>query len=166
MYMVTSLYRWSLVTFPIKDPKTVMPMSRRSTASISTPISSPRRTLRIPSSAGSAFGALPPPAARVKPSLECPVFGIKRPLSNAWGIRGPCGRDVPIERCRRDAEAVRDLSHADVEIGEHRLGGLDVVVGEFWRTASGAASTPRGGQAAWVRSRIRLRSNSANAPNM
>ena len=40
-----------------------------------------------------------------------------------------------------------DLSHADVGIGEHRLGGLDVMVGEFRRPASGAAGTPRGGEA-------------------
>jgi hypothetical protein len=62
-----------------------------------------------------------------------PVFGLERPLSNAWGIRGSRGRYVPIERRRRHAEAVRDLRHADVGIGKHRLGGLDVVVGEFWR---------------------------------
>jgi len=42
---------------------------------------------------------------------------------------------------------VRDLIHADVGIGQRRLGGLDVVVREFRRTASGAASTPRGGKA-------------------
>jgi hypothetical protein len=42
---------------------------------------------------------------------------------------------------------VRDLSHADVGIGEHRLGGLDVVVCEFRRAASGAANAPRGGKA-------------------
>jgi hypothetical protein len=41
---------------------------------------------------------------------------------------------------------VRDLSHADVGIGEQRLGGLDVVVREFRRPASGAASAPRGGK--------------------
>jgi len=35
-----------------------------------------------------------------------------------------------------DAETVRDLSHADVGIGEHCLGGLDVVLREFRRTAS------------------------------
>ena len=57
--------------------------------------------------------------------LERPVFGIKRPLSNAWGIRGSCGRDVPIERRRGHAEAVRDLGHADVGIGQQRLGGRD-----------------------------------------
>src|SRR5271169_3550339 len=79
--------------------------------------------------------------------LERPVFGIERPLSNAWGIRGSCGRDVPIERRRRDAEPLRDLSYSDVGIGEQRLGGLDVVVGEFRRSASGAAGAPRGGQA-------------------
>jgi hypothetical protein len=42
---------------------------------------------------------------------------------------------------------VGDLHHTDVGIGEHRLGGLDVVVGEFRRSASRAASAPRGGQA-------------------
>jgi hypothetical protein len=45
---------------------------------------------------GFGLGALPPPAARLKLLLERPVFGIKRPSSNAWGIRGSCGRDVPI----------------------------------------------------------------------
>jgi hypothetical protein len=34
---------------------------------------------------------------------------------------------------------VRDLRHADVGIGEHCLGGLDVVVREFRRAASRAA---------------------------
>ena len=81
--------------------------------------------------------------------LEGPVFGVERPLSNARGIRGSRGGDVTIERRRRDAEPLRDLSYSDLGIGEHRLGGLDVVVGEFR-----------------VRSRIRLRSNSASAPNM
>jgi hypothetical protein len=79
--------------------------------------------------------------------LERPVFGIERPLSNAWGIRGSCGRNVAIERRRGHAEAVRDLGHADVGIGQQRLGGLDVVVGEFRRPASGAAGAPRGGKA-------------------
>jgi hypothetical protein len=55
--------------------------------------------------------------------LERPVFGIKRPFSNAWGIRGPRGGHISIQRRRRDAEAVCNLSHADVGIGEHRLGG-------------------------------------------
>jgi hypothetical protein len=31
---------------------------------------------------------------------------------------------------------VRNLSHADVGIGQHRLGGLDVVVGEFRQSDS------------------------------
>ena len=42
---------------------------------------------------------------------------------------------------------MRDLGHPDVGVRQHRLGGLDVVVGEFRRPASGAASTPRGGEA-------------------
>jgi hypothetical protein len=78
--------------------------------------------------------------------LERPVFGIERPLSNARGIRGSCGREAPIERRRRDTKALRDLSDGDVGIGEHRLGGLDVVVGEFRRAASGSAKPPRGGK--------------------
>src|ERR1700687_2990472 len=69
------------------------------------------------------------------------------PLSTVRGVRGSCGRDVPIEGRRRDAEAVRDLSHADVGIGEHRLGGLDVLVREVRRAAGGAANTPRAGEA-------------------
>ena len=53
----------------------------------------------------------------------------------------------PIERRGRDAEAVRDLRHADVGIGEHRLGALDVVVRQFRRSASGAANAARDGEA-------------------
>ena len=79
--------------------------------------------------------------------LERPVFGIKRPFSNAWGIRGPRGGHISIQRRRRDAEAVCDPNHADVRVGEHRLGGFDVLVSEFGRPASSAASTPRGGEA-------------------
>ena len=71
-------------------------------------------------------GALPPPAAGLKPSLERPVFGVKPPLSNARRIRGSRGRDVPIERRRRDAEAVRDLGDADVGIGEQGPRGFKV----------------------------------------
>ena len=53
--------------------------------------------------------------------------------SNAWRVRGSRGGDVTIERRRRDAEPLRDLSHTDVGIGEHRLGGLDIVFGEVDR---------------------------------
>jgi hypothetical protein len=45
----------------------------------------------------------------------------------------------------RDTEAMRDLSHADIGIGEHGLSGLDVLVGQFRRAASHAANSPRGG---------------------
>jgi hypothetical protein len=68
-------------------------------------------------------------------------------VSNAGGIRGSGGGNVPIERRGRDAKTVCDLGHADVGIGEHCLGGLDVVVRQFRRTASGATSAPRGGKA-------------------
>ena len=40
-----------------------------------------------------------------------------------------------------------DLRHADIGIGQQRLGGFDVVIGEFWRAASGAAKPTRGGEA-------------------
>jgi hypothetical protein len=48
----------------------------------------------------SVIGALPPLAARLKPFLQRLVFGVERPLSNAWRIRGSRGREVPIERRR------------------------------------------------------------------
>src|SRR6516225_5894662 len=77
--------------------------------------------------------------------IERPVFGIKRPFSNAWGIRGARGGNVTIERRRRDAETVCDLGDTDVGVG--RLGGLNVIVGKFGRTASGAARAARGDKA-------------------
>ena len=40
-----------------------------------------------------------------------------------------------------------DLGDADVGVGPHRLGGLNVVVSEFWRTTSGTARAPGGGEA-------------------
>jgi hypothetical protein len=61
-------------------------------------------------------------------------------------IRGARGGDVTIERRRRDTETVCDLGDADIGIGEQRLGSLDVVVGKFWRTTSGAACAPSGGK--------------------
>ena len=42
---------------------------------------------------------------------------------------------------------MRDLGDADVGIGEHRFGRLNVVVGEFWRTPSRPAGAARGGKA-------------------
>lgn len=77
-----------------------------------------------------AFGALPPLAETF---VERPVFGIKRPFTNAWGIRGARGGQISIQRRRRDAEPVRDLNHPDVGVREHRLGGLDVVVSQLRR---------------------------------
>src|SRR6516162_10398911 len=38
-------------------------------------------------SSATAYGALPPPAAQAEAFLERPIFGIKRPFSNVWGIR-------------------------------------------------------------------------------
>ena len=66
-------------------------------------------------------------------------------LSSASGIRSSRGGDVPIERRGRDAEAVRDLGDADVGIGQQCPRGVKVIVGEFGRTASGAAGAPSGG---------------------
>src|SRR5215217_4813711 len=76
--------------------------------------------------------------------MSSPVFRIERSLSNARGIRGARSREISVECCRRDTETLRDLCYGDVGIGKHRLGGLDVILGEFRRTASGAAKTPRG----------------------
>ena len=36
-----------------------------------------------------------------------------------------------------------DLGDADVGVGQHRLGSLDIVARKFWRTTSGAARAPR-----------------------
>ncbi len=52
-----------------------------------------------------------------------------------------------MERRRSAAETVSDLGDTDVGIGQHRLGGLDVVIRQFRRPASGAARTPRCGEA-------------------
>jgi hypothetical protein len=46
------------------------------------------------------FGALPPLAARLKPSCSGRSLGVERPLLNARRIRGSGGREVPIERRR------------------------------------------------------------------
>src|SRR6516225_6065019 len=74
--------------------------------------------------------------------LERPIFGIKRPFSNVWGIRGPRGGHISIQRRRRDAETMCDLCHADVAVCEQCLRSFKVGVGELWR--SGAAGTSRG----------------------
>jgi hypothetical protein len=37
--------------------------------------------------------------------------------------------------------------HAVNPISQQSLGGLDVLVGKFWRTISGAAGAPSGGEA-------------------
>src|SRR3954449_3827991 len=93
-----------------------------------------------------ANGALPPPAAGRKTLLERPVFGIIRPLSNTRGIRGSCSGKISIERRRRDTKALRYLSDGDVGVSEHRLGSLNVILGEFRGTAASTAKAPRGGK--------------------
>src|SRR3954451_2683164 len=65
---------------------------------------------------------------------------------NARGVCGSRGGYIPIERCGGDTEAVRDLSYGNVRISKQRLGGLDIILGEFRGTASGAAKPPRGGK--------------------
>ena len=55
-----------------------------------------------------------------------------------------------MERRRGDAETVRGLSHADVRICEHYLGGLDVVLREFLADGLQCGRAPRGGKAAWM----------------
>jgi hypothetical protein len=70
---------------------------------------------------GSGIGALPPPTGQAETFLERPVFGVKRPFSNAWGIRGARGGQISIQRRRRDAEPVCDLSHADAGLASIAL---------------------------------------------
>src|SRR3954453_7504231 len=65
---------------------------------------------------------------------------------NARGVCGSRGGYIPIERRGGDTEAVRDLSYGNVRISKQRLGGLDIILGEFRGTASGAAKPPRGGE--------------------
>jgi hypothetical protein len=87
---------------------------------------------------------------------------------NFAGVRGSRGGDVAIERRGRDAEAVRDLYHADIGVGEQGTRGFksrsfSVSFGGRLPVRSARRAAAR---LAWVRSRIRLRSNSASAPNM
>ena len=62
-------------------------------------------------------------------------------------ISGSRSGQIAIKRGGRNPEAVRDLSHADVGIGQHRLGVLDVIIGEFRLSASCAARAPSSGEA-------------------
>jgi hypothetical protein len=54
-----------------------------------------------------------------------------------------------MERRAIIAEAVRNLGDGCSRIGQQRLGGLDVVVGEFGRAAAGAARALNCGEA-WL----------------
>jgi hypothetical protein len=49
-------------------------------------------------------------------------------VSTVWKIRGARGGDVTIKRRRRDAEAVRDLRHADIRIGEQGSRGFKIIL--------------------------------------
>lgn len=64
---------------------------------------------------------------RRQAETECPIFGVGRPFSNVWGIGGPRGGDVAIERRGRHTEAVRDLSDADIGIGQQRSRDIKIV---------------------------------------
>jgi hypothetical protein len=77
----------------------------------------------------------PRTACRLRHAHRCVPPIVLQPYDNARCIRGSRGRDVPPVR-RRDAARFGD---ADFGVGQHRLGGLDVVVGEFWGTTAGAA---------------------------
>src|SRR3954451_5394482 len=85
-------------------------------------------------------------SGRTELLLARPVCGIGRPFSNTRGIRGSCSGKIPIERRRRDTKALRDLSNGNVGIGEHRPGSLDIVLGEFRRSAASTAKAPCGGK--------------------
>lgn len=65
-------------------------------------------------------------------------------FSSSGCVRGSRGRDVAIERCGRDTEAVRDLGDADVGIGEQRSRDIKVFFRQLWWTASDAARAPSG----------------------
>ena len=84
----------------------------------------PRRPRPAPSPGNGSLRRLAAARRQAETLLERPVFGIERSLSNVWGICGSCGRDIAIERRRGHAEAVGDLGHADVGIGQQRLGGV------------------------------------------
>ena len=64
---------------------------------------------------------------------------VRRPAYSRLARPGCIDRASPVRR-----RAARDLGDADVGVGQHRLGSLDVVVGEFWRTASRPACAPSG----------------------
>ena len=75
--------------------------------------------------------------------LERPVFGIKRPFSNAWGIRDPRGGQISIQRRRRDAEAMCDLSHAFEPVRELPAEiGCVAVIGAGQRDLEGRVWSP------------------------
>src|SRR3954447_2151086 len=74
-------------------------------------------------------------------------LGAGQPLSSARGICGSCGGNIPIERGGGDTKALRNLSDGDVGIGQHRLGGLDVVLCQFWRSPASAPKPPRSSEA-------------------
>jgi hypothetical protein len=57
------------------------------------------------------------------------------------------GRDIPIERRRRDAEAMRDLGDADVGIGEQCPRGFKVFLCQLRRATSSAAGMASSGEA-------------------
>ena len=70
------------------------------------------------------IGALPPLAARLKPSCSGRYWGraavVKRPANSLFARPGGTDRASPVRR-RGD----RDLGDADVGVGQHRLGSLD-----------------------------------------
>ena len=89
-------------------------------------------------------------------------------VSNSGSIRGSRGRDISIERRRRHTEAVRDLGNANIGIGKQCSRDVKVVFRQlhFGRRPPVRPRRRAAARPAWVRSRIRLRSNSASAPNM
>ena len=76
----------------------------------------------------------------------------------------PAMAQIHIECTLGDVELLRDLAHTQRPLAIQGLGRQCRSFGllrEPWRTSTEAATRP-----AWVRSRIRSRSNSASAPNM
>ena len=71
----------------------------------------------------------------------------RAPFLNFRGVGGARGGDIAIERGRRHAEAVRDLSNADIGIRKQCPRGFEVLLGQLRRTATRAAEATGGREA-------------------
>src|ERR1700723_3246361 len=77
--------------------------------------------------------------------MVAPSHVTFRHRSTVWPVRCPCRRNVPVQRGGGYPEAVGNLRHADVGIGEQCPRDFKVVLSQFWWSAAGAANTLGGG---------------------